>query len=131
MAMVVGIIALAEFLLLNLMFGVESSLSDRFVRSQAAGLVPDQDIIIVDIDEYSLFGIARKEGYDPFALVAVLQTLDSINPEDSSLALLYKTHPPASDRLDRLDPALEQFEDPIEESPLLEKRFNTYVARRP
>lgn len=75
--------------------------------------------------------IASRAGYDPFALVAVLQTLDSINPEHSSLALLYKTHPPASDRLDRLDPALEQFEDPIEESPLLEKRFNTYVARRP
>jgi len=75
--------------------------------------------------------IASRAGYDPFALVAVLQTLDSINPEDSSLALLYKTHPPASDRLDRLDPALAQFEDSIDESPLLEKRFNTYVARRP
>jgi len=75
--------------------------------------------------------IASRAGYDPFALVSVLQTLDSINPEHSSLALLYKTHPPASDRLDRLEPALEQFEDSSEESPLLAKRFNTYVASRP
>ena len=75
--------------------------------------------------------IASRAGYDPFALVSVLQTLDSIDPEHSSLALLYKTHPPASDRLDRIEPALEQFEDPGEESPLLEKRFNTYVASRP
>jgi len=63
MAVAVSVIALAEFLLLNLMFGVESSLNDRFVQSQAAKLVPDQDIVIIDIDEYSLFGIARKEGY--------------------------------------------------------------------
>ena len=73
MAMVVAIIALAEFLLLDLMFGVESSLSDRFVQSQAAGLVPDQDIIIVDIDEYSLFGIARKEGYGRYPWPRELQ----------------------------------------------------------
>jgi len=75
--------------------------------------------------------IASRAGYDPFALVAVLQTLDSINPEHSSLALLYKTHPPASDRLDRLDASLEEFDVPAEESPLLEQRFNQYVARRP
>jgi len=74
--------------------------------------------------------IASRAGYDPFALVAVLQTLDSIDPEHSSLSLLYKTHPTASDRLDRLDPALAQFDDHAEESPLLEQRFNKYVARR-
>ena len=73
MAMVVAIIALAEFLLLDLMFGIESSLSDRFVQSQAASLVPDQDIIIVDIDEYSLFGIARKEGYGRYPWPRELQ----------------------------------------------------------
>ena len=73
MAVAVGIIALAEFLLLDLTFGIESSLSDRFVQSQASGLVPDKDIIIVDIDEYSLFGIARKEGYGRYPWPRELQ----------------------------------------------------------
>ena len=75
--------------------------------------------------------IASRAGYDPFALMAVLQTLDSINPENSGLALLYKTHPPASDRLDRLEPVLDQFDDPAEESPALQKRFNQYVRKQP
>lgn len=74
--------------------------------------------------------IASRAGYDPFALMAVLQTLDSINPENSGLALLYKTHPPAADRLDKLEPVLEQFDDPVEESPQLQKRFNRYVRKR-
>lgn len=73
MAVAVGIVALAEFLLLDITFGIESSLSDRFVQSQAAGLVPDQDIIIVDIDEYSLFGIAHKEGYGRYPWPRELQ----------------------------------------------------------
>ena len=73
--------------------------------------------------------IASRAGYDPFALMAVLQTLDSIDPENSGLALLYKTHPPASDRLDKLEPVLEQFDEPAEESPMLQKRFNKYVGK--
>jgi len=74
--------------------------------------------------------IASRAGYDPFALMAVLQTLDSINPENSGLELLYKTHPPAGDRLDKLEPVLEQFDEPANESPELEKRFNRYVRKR-
>jgi len=73
MAIIVCIIVLAEFFLLNLFFGVESSLSDRFIKTQAAELIPDQDIVIVDIDEYSLFGIARKEGYGRYPWPRELQ----------------------------------------------------------
>ena len=63
MAAAAIILALIEFFFLQLMFGMESRLSDRFVAMQAAQLTPDQDIVIIDIDEYSLDSIARKEGY--------------------------------------------------------------------
>jgi len=56
-------IAFIEFFFLNILFGVESRLSDRFVIAQAANLQPDPDIVIIDIDEYSLDSIGRKEGY--------------------------------------------------------------------
>lgn len=73
--------------------------------------------------------IASRAGYDPFALMAVLQTLNSIDPENSGIALLYKTHPPAADRLDKLEPVLEQFDGSDEVSPKLQKRFNKYVLK--
>ena len=47
--------------------------------------------------------IATRAGYDPYGLPAVLQMLDSINPHDSSLALMFKTHPAPHDRLNLLD----------------------------
>ena len=39
---------------LHLMTPLENKLMDRFVKSQAIGLRPDQDIVIVDIDQASL-----------------------------------------------------------------------------
>jgi len=47
--------------------------------------------------------IAARAGYDPYGLPAVLQTLQSLNPSDSSVALMFKTHPALSDRLGMLD----------------------------
>lgn len=104
------------------------------MTSQIVGQVKDMYLRGLDKgDEFEADSmgtvIASRAGYDPFALMAVLQTLDSIDPEDSGLALLYKTHPPASDRLDKLEPVLEQFDDPAEDSPELQKRFNKYVHR--
>lgn len=47
--------------------------------------------------------IATRAGYDPFGLPAVLQTLDHMNPQDGSLALMFKTHPSPASRLELLD----------------------------
>jgi predicted Zn-dependent protease len=47
--------------------------------------------------------IAARAGYDPYGLPAVLQTLQSLNPGDSSVALMFKTHPALADRLSLLD----------------------------
>lgn len=63
MAVTVIVIAFIEFFLVDLMLGMESRLSDRFVLAQAVKLAPDPDIVIIDIDEHSLDSIGRKEGY--------------------------------------------------------------------
>jgi len=73
MAIAAIVLAFTEFYLLNLLLGVESNVSDSFVSTQAADLSPDQDIIIVDIDEYSLDGIANKEGYGRYPWPRELQ----------------------------------------------------------
>lgn len=46
--------------------------------------------------------LSARAGYDPYGLPAVLTTLAAINPADSYLALLYKTHPPPDARIQQL-----------------------------
>lgn len=50
--------------------------------------------------------LAARAGYDPYALQAVLQALDRLNPDSSQLSLLFKTHPRPADRLEKLDVAM-------------------------
>ena len=49
---------------------------------------------------------AARAGYDAFALQSVLATLDSIHADSEKIALLTKTHPSFSDRLNNLDLAM-------------------------
>lgn len=46
--------------------------------------------------------LARRAGYDAYGLIAVLQSLEAMNPGDASLTLLLKTHPRPADRLAQL-----------------------------
>jgi len=46
--------------------------------------------------------LAARAGYDPFALLDVLTTIDSINPTAEELTVMLNTHPPINDRLTRL-----------------------------
>ncbi len=46
--------------------------------------------------------LAARSGYDPYALLDVLTTIDSINPDSSELAVWMNTHPPTSERLQKL-----------------------------
>lgn len=46
--------------------------------------------------------IATRGGYNPYGLVGSLQTLDAVNPQDGAVALMFKTHPSPSKRLDML-----------------------------
>jgi predicted Zn-dependent protease len=50
--------------------------------------------------------LAARSGYDHFGLIAVLQTLEAMDPGDSSLALLYKSHPKPTERLQKLTRAI-------------------------
>lgn len=50
--------------------------------------------------------IAARAGYNPYGLVSVLQTLGEIGAQDSAMALMFKTHPSASTRLDILAVAM-------------------------
>ena len=53
--LVIALVLLAlEFSWLHLLLPLENKLLDRFVQSQAVGLKPDPDIVIVDIDQPSL-----------------------------------------------------------------------------
>jgi len=46
--------------------------------------------------------LAARAGYDPYALLDVLTTIDSINPDSAELTVMLNTHPPTADRLQRL-----------------------------
>ena len=51
--------------------------------------------------------LAARAGYDPYALLDVMTTIDSINPNEASLTVMLKTHPPTADRLNLLAQAMD------------------------
>ena len=54
-------VALGEIFWLHVLQPLENRLLDGFVRSQAARLAPDPDIVIVDIDDKSLIAMEGKQ----------------------------------------------------------------------
>ena len=72
--------------------------------------------------------IAARAGYDPYGLPSVLQTLDSMNAQDSNLALLFKTHPSSRQRLELLDTGMEGKLERYENQPLVADRFEKIVG---
>ena len=75
--------------------------------------------------EADRMGIAltARAGYEPYGLAEVLQTIGQTNKEDSSVTLLFKTHPPPDDRLEKLDEAIGNSLDNIKEGKTLVNRF--------
>jgi predicted Zn-dependent protease len=47
--------------------------------------------------------IAARGGYDPYGLVAALQMLGQLKPEDSGPSILFSTHPAPADRVAELE----------------------------
>ena len=66
--------------------------------------------------------IAARGGYDAYGLPAVLQSLQAMNPQDSGLALMFKTHPAPAERLDALE-RLQGLLDAYAAQPQLAERF--------
>ena len=50
--------------------------------------------------------LAARAGYDPYGLLAVLQTLESVDPKSSSMQLLMATHPSPADRIAALSESM-------------------------
>lgn len=74
--------------------------------------------------------IATRAGYDPYGLPAVLQMLDASNAQDSSLALMFKTHPAPRDRLSLLDKDMGDRFEAYSAPTQTDKRFNSEIAQR-
>lgn len=72
--------------------------------------------------------IAARAGYDPYGLPAVLQMLDSLNAQDSNLALMFKTHPAPRQRIDQLDAVMGSNLDRYAKQPDVADRFEKIVG---
>src|ERR1700675_862427 len=84
---IIGLAVLAVFGLELFFFPVlnpfENRLLDSFVRSQAAALAPDPDIVLVDIDEKSLANMEAEAGRWPWPRVvhaSLVEGLAAQNP---------------------------------------------------
>lgn len=69
--------------------------------------------------------LLAKAGYDAYAFIDNLQVLDAISADDTSLALMYKTHPTPTQRLQAIASQLSYFEET--NGLLLTKRFKKNV----
>jgi len=78
-----------------------------------------EDEFIADV--YGIRLLA-KSGYDAFAYIDNLQVLASISADDSALALLYKTHPTPTQRLESLTEQVDKLAS--NEGLILHKRFD-------
>jgi predicted Zn-dependent protease len=74
--------------------------------------------------------IAARAGYDPYGLPAVLQTLQAMNPEDSAVALMFRTHPAPAERLDSLGEKMQATLDAYAAQPALPDRFSAEASLR-
>lgn len=73
--------------------------------------------------------LLAKAGYNPYALLDLLTTLESINEKSSALALLTKTHPPFASRIERLDQYVEKVIPQGLVGKNLEQRFLSNTSR--
>ncbi len=81
----------------------------------------------LDADLHGVVILARA-GYDPYALAAVLQRLDGVNPDDSTLSLMQKTHPAPDERLLVLLAAMGDQLDRYAAQPQLDTRFRKRIS---
>jgi predicted Zn-dependent protease len=74
--------------------------------------------------------IAARSGYDPYGLVAVLQMLQSLDPKDSELALMFATHPDPGSRLDALDRAMGTRLESFAKQPQVAERYAQSIQKK-
>ena len=67
--------------------------------------------------------LTTRAGYEPYGLPEVLQTIGQTGKDESSVALLFKTHPHPDDRLVKLDDSIGNRLDKIKDGKTLSERF--------
>jgi predicted Zn-dependent protease len=72
--------------------------------------------------------LAARAGYDPWGLPAALQQLSTIKADDNAVALLFKTHPAPSARLDQLGASMGTRFDDLG-GPLNAERYQRAIQR--
>jgi beta-barrel assembly-enhancing protease len=71
--------------------------------------------------------LSARAGYDPYGLVAVLQMLAALKPEESGISLLMSTHPTPGDRLIELEKFTATL-DKFSSQPQVTDRFAAVMA---
>ena len=86
-------------------------------------------------DEYQADSEALRlmtvSGYDPYALVAVMQKLEARESSDGRLALLLQTHPRPSDRINALSKGLSRLPTPLPQTTLADRFVRELRADAP
>lgn len=73
--------------------------------------------------------LAASSGYDPLGLLFVLSTLDTIDTAEPRGALMFSTHPPTRERIDRLEQLAENAADTYPGTLRDTNRFGSTQAR--
>lgn len=73
--------------------------------------------------------LAARAGYDAWGLPNAIQTLAAIKPDDSSVVLLFKTHPSPSSRLEQLATVMGSSFDAYTSGAQYDERFMRVTAR--
>lgn len=75
--------------------------------------------------------LAARAGYSPYGLPVVLQKIGRSNATDSSVALLFKTHPSPQDRLSMLGDAMTDSFDKYADGQILAERLQAIAGQAP
>ena len=74
--------------------------------------------------------LTARAGYDPYALLDVLTTIDSINPDSSNLTVMLNTHPATADRLVRLAARMDEKMEKYASGQINSERFLQTTTNR-
>lgn len=114
----------------DLISAVAEEKGNKDARNIAKALTAGMEIFTRGLDKKDEYAadrsgvvIAARGGYNPYGLVGVLQTLGDINATDSSVALMFATHPSPLDRQDMLATAMGESLDAYAGGVELTKRF--------
>jgi beta-barrel assembly-enhancing protease len=104
-------------------FAKDNKLADKVIGSgaeiSARSLDKDAEF---EADRMGMV-LATRAGYDAYGLAEVLQTIGQTNKSDSSVALLFKTHPAPDERLAKLGDSAGSKLDKVAEGKTLEARL--------